>query len=331
MTRKTKIKNQLAIYQSKSGAIELKADATKETIWASLDQITHVFDRDKSVISRHIKNIFLERELNRRSVVAVFATTASDGKVYQVEHFNLDMILSIGYRVNGAKATKFRQWATGVLRQHITLGYTINRSMIATHYDEFMKAVGDIKALLPANQVVDSASVLELVRLFADTWLSLDAYDRDALEVNGVTRKQAKMTTEELEVALGQLKQSLIKKGEATELFGAERSSDVIAGIVGNVMQSFDGKAMYPSIEEKAAHLLYFIVKNHPFTDGNKRSGAFAFVWFLQRAKQLDTKRMSPEALTALTLLIAESNPKDKSKMIGLVCRLLINKPNPTV
>ncbi|MEK7665620.1 MAG: RhuM family protein [Patescibacteria group bacterium] len=169
-----------------------------------------------------------------------------------VAFYSLDIILAVGYRANSTRAIEFRKWATKVLRQHITLGYTINRAVISSHYEEFMKAVGDIKALLPVNQVVDSANVLELVRLFADTWFSLDAYDKDILEVKGVTKKQTSITAKELGSALTQLKQQLMSKGEATELFGAERSSGAVEGIVGNVMQSFGGKAMYPSIEEKA-------------------------------------------------------------------------------
>lgn len=326
MKSKNSTKNQLAIYQAKSGAIELKADATKETIWATQAQIADIFVVERSVVTKHIRNILAVKELDARSVCAKFAQTAADGKMYQVHVYNLDVVLSVGYRTNSKRAVEFRKWATKVLRQHVTLGYTINRSVVSAHYDEFMKAVGDIKALLPASQAFDAASALELVHLFADTWLSLDAYDKDQLEVKGITKKQATLTAEELESALAQLKQSLFQKGEATELFGTSRTTGAIEATVGNVMQSFGGKAMYPSLEEKAAHLLYFVIKNHPFIDGNKRSGAFAFVWFLRRANRLDTTRMSPEALTALTLLIAESNPKDKQKMIGLVCRLLVNR-----
>ncbi len=325
MKSKNKIKNQLAVYQAKSGAIELKADAAKETIWATQAQIADIFVVERSVVTKHIRNILGNKEVLEKSNVQKMHIANSDKPV---TFYSLDIILAVGYRANSIKAIEFRQWATKVLRQHITYGYTINRTMISAHYDEFMKAVGDIKSLLPVNQVVDSAGVLELVRLFADTWLSLDAYDKDSLDVKGVTKKQTTITAKELGSALVQLKQQLMSRGEATELFGAERSAGGIDGIVGNVMQSFSGKPMYPSIEEKAAHLLYFVVKNHPFTDGNKRSGAFAFVWFLRRAKRLDPTRMSPEALTTLTLLVAESNPKDKQKMIGLICRLLIYKPN---
>lgn len=328
MKSKRSITNQLAVYQAKSGAIELKADATKETIWATQAQIADIFVIERSVVTKHIRNILVDKEILEKSNVQKMHIANSDKPV---AFYSLDVILAVGYRANSTKAVEFRKWATKVLHQHITLGYTINRSMIAYHYDEFMKAVGDVKALLPVNQVVDPSNVLDLIGLFADTWLSLDAYDKDALEVKNATKKQSTITAKELESALIHLKCNLIEKGEATDLFGTERSAGAIEGIVGNVMQSFAGKAMYPSIEEKAAHLLYFVVKNHPFTDGNKRSGAFAFVWFLRRAKRLDPTRMSPEALTALTLLIAESNPKDKSKMVGLVCRLLINKPNPTL
>jgi prophage maintenance system killer protein len=326
MKPKDKIVNQLAIYQAKSGAIELRTDATKETLWATQAQIADIFMVERSVVTKHISNLFRDKELSQRSVCAKFAHTAGDGKTYQVQAYNLDVVLSVGYRTNSKRAIEFRKWATTILRQHISTGYTINRKVIKFHYEEFIKDIENIKTLLPSDQTLDSSSILDLIRLFADAWLSLDAYDRDDLEAKGVTKKQTSITAKELDLALYELKQNLMQKGQATELFGTERSTGTTEGIVGNVMQSFDGKAIYPSIEEKAAHLLYFFVKNHPFTDGNKRSGAFAFVWFLRRAKHLNPTRMSPEALTALTLLIAESNPKHKEKMIGLVCRLLIQK-----
>jgi prophage maintenance system killer protein len=159
--------------------------------------------------------------------------------------------------------------------------------------------------------------------MFASTWLSLDAYDKSRLPHTGITKKQVTITAEELTEALKKLKQELIRKGEASELFATDRGKDSIAGIVGSIFQTFGGGDMYPTVEEKAAHLLYFMVKNHPFTDGNKRSGAFAFVWFLHKMGLLQKDKMTPEALTALTLLVAESNPKDKDKMIGLILQLL--------
>ena len=316
----------VVIYQAKSGAIELRGDFDKETLWASLDQISQLFGRDKSVVSRHIKNIFKDGELKRNSVVAFFATTASDGKNYNVEYFNLDVILSVGYRTNSARAIEFRQWATRTLRAHIVDGYTINRTRISRNYDAFLKTVEDVRSLLPSGMKTDTDSILELVRLFADTWMSLDAYDKERLDLKKPTKRKVALTGALLTESVAVLKSELILKGEATELFASERNRDAIEGIVGNVMQAFGGTDVYPSIESKASHLLYFIVKNHPFVDGNKRTGAYAFVWFLSRAKALDTRRITPEALTALTLLIAESDPKDKEKLIRLVMLLIGRK-----
>jgi hypothetical protein len=186
-----------------------------------------------------------------------------------------------------------------------------------------MKAVETVRALAPAHGPVDTESVLELVRLFADTWFSLDAYDKETLAPKKVTKRSVKLSAAEFMDSVAVLKTELMRKGEASEHFAAERKAESVEGIIGNVMQSFGGKAVYPSIEEKAAHLLYFIIKNHPFVDGNKRTGAYAFVWYLQKARLLDTGRLSPAALTALTLLIAESDPADKEKMIDLVIMLL--------
>jgi hypothetical protein len=313
----------VVVYQAKNGAIELRGDVSRETIWATLDQIAAVFGRDKSVISRHLKNIFREGELTRSSVVAKNATTAADGKTYQVEYFNLDAIISVGYRVNSKTATQFRQWATKTLHEHITRGYTINRKQIGRNYDAFMRAVGDIQALLPEHVTLDPKGILELVKEFSATWVSLDAYDKDALKAVGSTKKSVKLTGEELTAAIASLRGDLMKKGEATDLFATERHTGSVGGIVGNVMQSFGGKPVYATIEEKAAHLLYFMVKNHPFTDGNKRSGAFAFVWFLRKVRAKGGKNINPAGLTALTLLIAESKPEKKEQMVALVTQLL--------
>jgi prophage maintenance system killer protein len=316
-------KRGVVIYQTKSGGLELKGDFSHETIWATQDQIAQLFNTTKQNVGLHLKNIFKSGELSENSVVKDFFTTARDGKQYRVKFYNVDAIISVGYRVNSTTATQFRQWATKTLREHITKGFTINKKRLAKNYEQFLTAVEQVKKLLPSGGVVDAQSTLELVKLFAGTWLSLDAYDKASLPTTGVTKKQVRFTATDLDHALKELRHELIRKGEATELFGTERSRDSVAGILGNVFQSFGGKDVYPTAEEKAAHILYFIIKNHPFVDGNKRSGAFAFVWFLRRAKLLDLSRITPEALTALTLLVAESNSKDKSRMIGLVLLLL--------
>lgn len=319
-------KRDLVIYQTKTGAIEFRGDFSKETIWATLDQIAKVFGRDKSVISRHLRNIYKEGELDSKATVAKNATVQIEGKrrvERVIEYYNLDAIISIGYRVNSKIATKFRQWATKILRTYVSEGFVVNKNRIAKNYGQFMEAVENIKHLLPAGAPIDHASVLELISTFADTWLSLDAYDKDNLAAKGVTKKSVVFTAEQLSNALLNFKHTLIKKGEATELFGSERKAESISSIVGNVMQSFGGKPMYPTIEEKAAHLLYFMVKNHPFVDGNKRSGAYSFIWFLNRVKALDRSKITPPALTALTLFVAESDPKNKERMIKLILQLL--------
>ena len=240
--------------------------------------------------------------------------------------YSLDLILAVGYRANSKRAIEFRQWATKTLRHYIVDGYAINKQRIARNYQQFLEAVESVKKLLPAGAAIDAGSILELVNLFADTWLSLDAYDKDAFAAKGTTKKRVTFTAKKLEESLMKLKIALLQKGEATEHFGAERQAGSVIGIVGNVMQSFGGKELYGSVEEKAAHLLYFMVKNHPFVDGNKRSGAYAFVWFLRQANILDPARLTPPALTTLTILVAESSPKDKEKIVGLVVALITKR-----
>lgn len=319
--KKKVLKKQVVIYQAKSGAIELRGDADHETIWATQAQIVSIFDIDQSVVSRHVNNILKDREVDEKRNMQKMHIPNSDKLVVL---YSLDIILAVGYRANSTKAITFRQWATQILRQHITKGYTINSKMVKANYAEFLQAVDDMKALLPGGGVVDGASVLELVTAFAATWFSLDAYDRDALVIKGATKRTVQLTAEKLMSALTEFKNALVLKGEASDLFGKERNSGAVAGIVGNVMQMFGGAAVYPTVEEKAAHLLYFMVKNHPFTDGNKRSGAYAFVWFLKKAGILDQSKITPPTLTALTLFVAESDPKNKDRMVRLVMQLLV-------
>jgi prophage maintenance system killer protein/anti-anti-sigma regulatory factor len=320
---KKRLEQKMVIYQTKSGALELRGDLEKETVWATQAQIAEMFQTERSVITKHIKNTIKEGELIENSVCAKFAHTAGDGKTYEVQFYNLDMILSVGYRVNSKRATEFRQWATKTLREHITRGYTINRKQVGKNYDAFMKAVSDVQTLLPEHVALDPKAVLELIKEFAGTWMSLDAYDKESLVLKGFTKKKVSLVGADLLLAIGELKRELMKKGEASELFASERREGNIEGIVGNVMQSFGGKAVYPTAEEKAAHLLYFMVKNHPFSDGNKRSGAFAFVWFLRKVGVKGAKNINPAALTALTLLIAESDPQKKEQMVALVTQML--------
>jgi death-on-curing family protein len=312
----------LAIYQAKSGAIELRQDFDKETFWASLDQIAFLFGRDKSVISRHIKNILADKELEESAVVAKNATTAVDGKIYQVAFYNLDMILSVGYRVNSKTATQFRIWSTKTLKKHITEGFTVNLNRIKQNHQSFLKTVDDIKILSKNNTKIKTDDILELIKSFSYTWFSLDKYDKSSFPKSG-TKKKVSITAQELIGDLSKLKKELIKREEASEMFAQEKNPGNLEGIVGNIFQAVFGQEVYRTVEEKAAHLLYFIIKNHPFNDGNKRSGAFTFIWFLNKANLDFRERINPESLATLTILVAESDPGEKEKMIGLILLLL--------
>lgn len=319
----------LAIYKAKNGEIELRIDKKNETILANINQIADLFGVQKAAISRHFSNIFKEEELKKNSVVSILETTASDGKNYKVSYYNLDAIIAVGYRVNSRQATNFRIWATKILKSYLIDGYAIHKKHIAENYEKFIEILDEIKSLAEKKNLkaadLNPSFAIDLIKGFAETWLSLDAYDKDNLKIDNVTKEQISLSAKDLNAGIASLKSELIKKGEATEIFAKERSEDALEGIIGNVMQSFDGADLYDNLEEKAAHLFYFIVKNHPFTDGNKRSGAFSFVWFLQKFSLIDVKKIDPQTLTALTLLIAESDPKDKDKMVGLVMMLLGN------
>jgi prophage maintenance system killer protein len=314
------MKKEFVIYQGKNGEIAFKGDVKKETIWASQAQIVALFDVDQSVVSRHIKNVFKDGEISEKSNMQKMHIANSDKPVVL---YSLDVILAVGYRTNSKVAIGFRKWATKTLRTYLTQGFIIHPKQIAKNHEVFLQAVESVRKLLPSGGQIKAEDALELVKFFANTWVSLDAYDKSTLPQKGVSKKQVRITGHELSTAITALKRDLLKKGEATNLFAQERSRDAVEGIVGNVFQTVFGKDVYPTLEEKAAHLLYFIVKNHPFSDGNKRSGAFSFVWFLSRVGLLRTDRLTPEALTTLTLLVAESNPKEKERMIGLILLML--------
>lgn len=314
----------IVIYQAKSGKIEFKGDFKRDTVWASQKQIAEVFDVNIRTINEHLQNIYKTNELSKNSTIRKFRIVQKEGKRHinrEVNYYNLDAILSVGYRINSQKATQFRIWATKVLKQHLLEGYTINKSRIVQNHDRFLQALAGVKAVLPKSDKVKSEDIIELIKAFSQTWFSLEAYDTDNFPEKG-TKKPVYFTAEELKQALHNFRKNIIEQNLASELFGKEQQKNSVAGIVGNIFQSFNKEDVYPTLEVKAAHLLYFMVKNHPFIDGNKRSGAFAFIWFLRRADILKMS-ITPEALTTLTLLVAESNPGDKDKIIGLIVMLL--------
>ncbi len=323
-----KTTKQTLVYQAKDGAIELKLDKKNETILANLNQIAELFGVQKAAISKHLNNIFKEGELDEKVVVSILETTTSHGAIagktqtHKVNFYDLDAIISVGYRVNSKQATNFRIWTTKTLKRYLTDGVAINKKLISQNHQKFLKAIEDIKTLSQDSKNLKAGDVLDLIKSFSYTWFSLDSFDKCEFPKQG-TKKSISVDAKELEQDIAKLKAELIAKKEATAIFATEKNKGALEGILGNVFQSAFGKDAYPSLEEKAAHLLYFIVKNHPFNDGNKRSGAFAFIWFLRKSGLQFLDRISPETLASLTILIAESNPKEKDKMVGLVLMLL--------
>ncbi|QIV96820.1 Fic/DOC family protein [Allofrancisella inopinata] len=317
----------LIIYQLENGALELKADFETDTIWASQKDIANIFSIDRTVVNRHINNIFKDAELDESLVSANFAHTTKHGaldnktQTREIKFYSLDIILAVGYRTNStnsSKAIQFRKWATQTLKQHIIQGYTVNESKVENDPNFLIEVMSKIKVL--AQKQINNNDTLELIKTFSYTWFSLQSYDEQKFPKTNTTN-DISISVDNLYKDLAQLKIDLITKKEATALFAQEKTKASLESIVNNVFQNVFGQELYPSVEEKCAHLLYFIIKNHPFNDGNKRSGAFAFIWLLQKFEY--NHRITPETLATLTILIAESQPKDKDKMIGMILLLL--------
>lgn len=327
-------KGEIIIYKAKDNKIFLNVRLEKETVWLNLNQIASLFGRDKSVISRHIKNIFNTKELDENSTVAFFATAQKEGGrsiERKIEYYNLDAVISIGYRVNSQHATQFRIWATKVLKNYLIKGYALNQKRLKeTNLDEFEQAVSLIKKTIETKKLYtkEAKGLLKVITDYANSWILLQKYDKRQLKLDKTTKTKYRFNYEEAAKMITELKQNLISKKQASDLFGAD-TKDGLRGILGNINQIFGGKELYPSIEEKAAHLLYFIIKNHVFTDGNKRIGSFLFIVFLARNNYLfdkkGEKKFNDNALVALALLVAESDPKEKNVMIKLVMNFLTN------
>ena len=319
------------IFQSKNGSIEFQTDDINETIWASLDQIAKLFARDKSGISRHIKNIFTTQELDINSTVAKIATVQLEGNrevKREIDYYNLDMLISIGYRVDSKEATKFRKWATSVLKKYITDGYAINKQKI-TQTTQLLNNLKQTINFLSTKEIGEEKEILSLLQTYTKTLTLLESYDKSSIDDFDGNITQYQLSYDETLEIISKLKTQLIKKGEATELFGHQKA-DELKSIVGNLYQTFGGVELYPSIEDKASNLLYQIIKDHPFNDGNKRSASFMFVYFLDKCnylyKENGEKKINDNALTTLALLVASSNPKEKDTLIKLIKHLIFEQ-----
>lgn len=321
----------IVIYENADKVVDVRLDAGKETVWLSLQQLADIFDRDKSVISRHLRNIFRDGELDYEATVAKNATVQREGDREvrrDIEFYNLDAIISVGYRVNSRQAVHFRQWTTRILREHLTQGWTLNRDRFEANANELEAALALVRktAQSPDLGIEAGRGLVDIVARYAQTFLLLQRYDEGLL-----TEPQAQPggnlpSPEEARTALDSLRDELIERGEATELFARDRG-DGLASLLGNLDQTVFGEPAYPSVEAKAAHLLYFVVKNHPFSDGNKRSAAYLFVDFMHRNDRLFNAAgetvINDVGLAALTLLVAESDAANKDTMIRLIMNML--------
>jgi prophage maintenance system killer protein len=322
---------QIAIYQQDGQQVEVRLDTSRDTVWLSQRQMADLFEVSTDNISLHLKNIFSDGELDENATTEESSVVRQEGQrkvTRRLQHYNLDAIISVGYRVSSRRGVQFRQWATRLLREHLTQGYTLNRQRLESNARELEAALQLVRkaAQSPELQADTGRGLVDIVSRYAQTFLLLQRYD-EGLLTDPHTQPGGRLPTEtEARTALTQLKADLLARGEATDLFAQERG-DGLSALLGNLDQSVFGEPAYPSIEAKAAHLLYFVIKNHPFADGNKRSGAFLFVDFLNRNGRLLDRVGQPVindiGLAALALLVAESDPTNKDTMIRLIMNML--------
>jgi prophage maintenance system killer protein len=323
--------SQIIIYQSLEGKTSIDVKLENDTVWLSLVQLSNLFDKDKSVISRHLKNIYTEGELERDSTVAKYATVQTEGKrevIREIEYYNLDAIISVGYRVNSKRGTQFRIWANQILKDFLVKGYAVNEKRLHEQSRQLDDLKQTVKLLgnVVANKKLNSDEATGLLQIVTDYTYALDVldqYDHQVLEIQGTTSNELFQIT--YPAAMTAIK-GLKDKFGGSALFGNEKD-DSFQSSLAAIYQTFAAQDLYPSVEEKAANLLYFVVKNHSFSDGNKRIAAFLFVWFLERNNILyrpdGSKRIADNALVALTLMIAESKPEEKDMMIKVVVNLV--------
>lgn len=317
--------SEIVIFEDDSQPVEVRLEG--ETLWATQSQMAELFDTSTDNIGLHLKNVYAEGELDEEATTEDFSVVRQEGKRRvrrRLKHYDLDAVIAVGYRVSSRRATRFRQWATRVLREHLTQGYSVNEHRLAQQgLSELEQAVELLGQTLTRQELVSDLGqeVVGLILGYARTWRLLQDYDEGALGLPPCARPaRGVLALEEARRALDALAGELCERGEATELFARDRG-DGLASILGNLEQSMFGEALYRTREERAAHLLYFVIKNHPFSDGNKRSGAFLFLLYLRQEGMRLT--LNEQGLTALTLLIAESDPKAKDLMVRLVMNLI--------
>ena len=320
--------SQIQIYQSEDGQVSLQVSLENETVWLNQPQMAMLFDTSTDNISLHLKNIYAEGELDENLTTEDFSVVRQEGKRQvkrTLKHYNLDAIISVGYRISSKRATQFRQWATNVLKQFLVQGYVLNQRRLQEKGIEFNQVLSLLTQTLANQSLVsqEGKAVLAVVQDYAKTWSLLQAYDKQSLAEIGLKQPNMQpLIFDDVLNAIAQLKQELMEKGEATALFGQLRSDGLVSAIA-TIEQGFGDELFYPNVASRAAHLLYFVIKNHPLADGNKRTGSFLFLWYLHLNQHLLAKPVerliNENTLVALALLVAESLPEQKELMIKLI------------
>lgn len=319
---------QVQIFESKDGKAQLKVSLQHNTVWLSQAQMSELFDTTPENVLMHLKNIFKEQELRESATTKEFLVVRQEGKRQvrrRIKHYSLDAIISVGYRVSSKRATQFRQWTTQVLNDYLVQGYTLNERRLQERGIEFEQALSLLSRTLSNQGLVTEAgeAVAQVISDYARSWSLLQGYDEQVLAEVGTKQSDMKaLDLQDATNAIQSLRQTLIKKGEATELFGQVRENG-LASALATIEQGFADELFYPNVASRAAHLLYFVIKNHPLADGNKRSGSFLFLWYLRLNQHLLAKPVeqliNDNTLVALALLVAESLPNQKELMIRLI------------
>jgi len=321
------MEKKMQIYQAENGEIKLNVDMNKETVWANQKQIASIFGVNPQAITKHIKNIYKEQELQENQTCAFLEQVQNEWWKQvkrNIKFYNLDMIISVWYRINSKQATNFRIWANKIIKQFITKWFVLDKNRVAENYKDFLKVVDNIKVLTKWKNI-KAEDIVDLIKSFGSTWFNLESFDTWDLPLSWFSSNDLEITAKELYQDIDKLKQDLLIKKEATDLFAQEKTNWSLEWILWNVFQSVFGEDVYSTIEEKASNLLYFLIKDHPFNDWNKRCGAFSFIRFLKKVWFDFDNKITPETLTTLTLLIATSDSKDKERMIWLTILLLKN------
>ena len=334
MSNITENQKQVLIYQAEDGSFQTEIRLESDTIWLSQKQMAELFNTSTDNIGLHIKNVYSDGELSEEATTEDYSVVRLEGKRKvnrRVKHYNLDAIISVGYRVNSKQGTQFRIWANKVLREYLLQGYALNESRLKQQTKQIVLLKETLALFQEAQQTSlghdEAKGLLSVLTEYTHSFILLNQYDTDNFPQGGLSENiTEEINTKEAMYAINLLKKNLMADKEASSLFGNPKD-DSFNALLGNIIQSFDGRYLYPSIEEQAAHLLYFIVKNHPFTDGNKRIGALIFIWFLQRNKHLLKRngeaKINDNALVAITLLVAQSQPNQKKVMIDLIINLI--------